>query len=71
VRFQILGPGVTTLIVGTGYPGDVVLLGDGDTEQSSAAFTAGVYVPEPATTLFLGLGLAGLTVTQRPSRSRS
>ncbi|MFK7898951.1 MAG: PEP-CTERM sorting domain-containing protein [Myxococcota bacterium] len=60
VTFRMIGLGVTTLQIGTGYEGDAVVLPGGTTIQAAGATVAVGIIPEPGTALLMGLGLAGL-----------
>jgi hypothetical protein len=65
VTFRAVGLGSTTLSIGTGYQGDVVVLAGGVTEQATnGSFTINV-IPEPGTALLMGLGLVGLATAGR------
>ncbi|MFK7896845.1 MAG: hypothetical protein AB8G23_13465 [Myxococcota bacterium] len=65
VTFQAIGDGTTTLIIGTGYEGDAVIL-TGGVQADAVNATVAITVPEPGTmaagavALSSVLGLAGI-----------
>lgn len=71
--FAVVGPGATSLLIGTGYEGDAVVLPGGGQIQANGAVvhlsTGGPPVPEPGTALLFGIGLAGLAAQGRRGRA--
>lgn len=65
VTFAAIAPGTTSLNIGTGYQGDVVVLAGGVTIQAQNGVVELTVVPEPGTALLMGLGLAGLAAAGR------
>jgi hypothetical protein len=76
LTFQIVGPGISFATIGTGYPGDVVVLGDGSTVPANnvrilfSSEEAPRVIPEPGSALLLGVGLGALARRRRRARAR-
>lgn len=65
VTFQATGVGQTVLRIGTGFPGDALILSTGaEFQVPELTYTINV-IPEPGTALLMGLGLAGLAAAGR------
>ncbi|MFK7894250.1 MAG: PEP-CTERM sorting domain-containing protein [Myxococcota bacterium] len=69
LRFSVLQPSQTTLLIDTFYPGDGVVLPGGAPGQSVGSTVDLVVVPEPSTGVLLVLGLVGLSRHRTPRRS--
>lgn len=65
VTFQATGPGQTVLRIGTGFPGDALILSTGAAVQVPEVTYTIFVAPEPGTALLIGLGLAGLAAAGR------
>lgn len=68
LTFRLINPGITSISLGTGFEGDVVILEDSTITQANSQSISISWVPEPSTSLLLGLGLAGLASSQRGAR---
>lgn len=73
VTFRGVGPGVSNLLIGTGYPGDGVIISGGQVVQSNTisltlipGYPVLCPIPEPSTATLLGLGLLALAGPLRP-----
>lgn len=65
VTFAAIGPGQTVLRIGTGFPGDGLILSTGAVVQVPEVTYTIFVAPEPGTALLIGLGLAGLAAVGR------
>ncbi len=77
VTFMATGPGVSSLLIGTGYIGDGVVVAGGQVIQSNTiqltlvpGYAPSCPIPEPNTGLLLGLGLTGLAGRKQRSTHR-
>ena len=67
ISFVVTGFGTTTILFGTGYEGDGVVLPDASIIQATGDSITISVIPEPGTALLMGLGLTGLAFAGRRS----